>query len=247
MTKLLDGTCGKEDIVRILDQMQENCPNPSTKSKKLWCLRRKLKMSDKNSSHEVLLERSVAMLAHNEHMVDWYNQCPIASGIGGSDKYKRMCLDLIRWCSKNKSLWLTELKWCSDNPPKAIKQILRYGAIYFYCRKHKHNLSIDTHELMSATNIVLQVVAPAKYYSNHDRHETLRCLSRARESIQQICKKPEMKDLTISLDVLSLPKWFDQLPFSNRKDVERACGKELTKDGTNVIKAFNELIPEFPE
>ncbi len=242
MVKLLDGTCGKDDIVAILDQIQENCPNPKTTSKKLWKLRQKTKMDEEKYSPEILLERSVALLAKNKHMNDWYNQCPIASGICGNNK--RVCIDLVRWDPKKQRLCLTELKWGSDNPKKAVQQILRYGAIYLYCRCHKDKLNFVNNELMSATKIVLQVVAPAKYYTDHtQREEVCNCLKQARESIHLINNVPEMKGLTISLDVLSLPEWFHPLPFRNYMEVKQACGKELTKDGRNVINAFNELSP----
>lgn len=199
-------------------------------------------MSEKNCSREILLERSVALLAQNGHMNDWYNQCPIASGICGS----RNCfIDLVRWDPKKQRLYLIELKWDSDNPIKAVQQILRYGAIYLYCRRHKDKLNFVNNELMSATNIVLQVVAPEKYYADHGGVRN--CLEQARKSIHLINNEPEMKGLTISLDVLSLPKWFDRLPFSNYKEVKQACGKELTSVGKRVIKAFNELSPAYPE
>ncbi len=248
MVKLLDGTCGKNDIVAILRQIQKNCPNPSTNSKKLWKLRRKTKMSKKNCSPEALLERSVTLLTKNDHMNDWYNQCPIASGIGGPKKNKRRCIDLVQWDPKKQRLCLTELKWDSDNPKEAVQQILRYGAIYLYCRRHQDKLNFFDDKLMSATNIVLKVVAPEKYYTDHgQRGGVLNCLKKARESIHLINNEPEMKGLTFSLDVLSLPKWFYPLPFRNYKEVYQACGKELTRDGISVIKAFNGLSPAYPE
>ena len=248
MVKPLDGACGKDDIVAILDQIQENCPNPWTKSKSLWKLRRTTEMSEENCSKEALLERSVTLLTKNGHMNDWYNQCPIASGIGGSENYRHRCIDLVQWDPKKQRLCLTELKWGSDNPKKAVQKILLYGAIYLYCRRHKDKLDFVDDKLMSATNIVLQVVAPAKYYTDHGLCGGVpNYLKQASESIHLINNEPEMKGLTISLDVLSLPKWFNRLLFRNYKEVDLACGKELTRDGIRVIKAFNELSPAYPE
>lgn len=199
-------------------------------------------MDEKNCSQEKLLERSVALLAQNGHMNDWYNQLPIASGICGSGN---RCIDLVRWDPKKQRLYLIELKWDSDNPIKAVQQILRYGAIYLYCRRHKDKLNFVNYKLMSTTNIVLQVVAPEKYYADHGGVRN--CLEQARKSIHLINNEPEMKGLTISLDVLSLPEWFDRLPFSNYKEVKQDCGKELTSVGKRVIKAFDKLSPAYPE
>ncbi len=249
MVRPLDGICGKDDIGAILDQIQENCPIPWSKSKKLWKLRRTLGMCENNCSTEILLERSVALLAQNGHMNDWYNQCPVASGICGPENYKGMCIDLVRWEPEKQRWCFIELKWNSKNPIAAVRQILRYGAIYLYCRRHNDKLNFVDDKLMSATNIVLQVVAPEKYYTDHHglHRKVPDSLKQARESIHLINNEPEMKGLAISLDVLSLPEWFYQLPFENYEAVKQACGKELTGDGKSVIRVFNELSPAFPE
>ena len=84
MVSLFDETHGKDDIGEIYRQMEENCPDPSSNSKKLWELRREARIASHNASPEVMLERAVAMLAKSGTMPEWFNQCPTASGIGNS-------------------------------------------------------------------------------------------------------------------------------------------------------------------
>ena len=139
---LFDGTSGTDDIVEILDRMQANCPRPSSNSRKLWQLRRTPNTVAHNRSRETLLERAVAMLADNGHMPGWFNQCPAASGIGDSARNRHSSVDLVHWRAADSRLSLVELKWDSDNPSKAVRQILRYGAAYLYCRRHRDRLPV---------------------------------------------------------------------------------------------------------
>lgn len=234
---LFDGTGGIDDIVEILDRMEANCPNPSSTSRKLWRLR--CAKGGQLRGKETFLEKAVAMLADNDHMPGWFNQCPVASGIGDSSGNKRRNVDLVHWCTEEGRLTLVELKWGSGTPAGAVRQILRYGAAYLFCRTHRHTLPVRNRPAMSAMHVALRVAAPTQDYP--DKH--LRdCLVRARESLSRVSGRTGLPGLSMSLDALVFPEWFDHLPFTNGAKVRDSCDRsELTEEGRIIVDAFNGL------
>ena len=236
---LFDETCGIDDIVEILDRMEANCPNPSSTSKKLWRLRRAT--GGRLRGKETSLERAVAMLADNDHMPGWFNQCPTASGIGDSSRNKRRNVDLVHWCAEESRLTLVELKWGSGTPTDAVRQILRYGAAYLLCRTHRDCLRVRNRSAMSAMHVALRVVAPTRDYGDDSLRE---CLLRARQSLGRVPGRTGLSGLSMSLDALAFPKWFDRLPFTDGAEVRDSCDSpELTKEGRIIINAFDGLAP----
>ena len=245
MPTLFDGTFGTEDIVQILNRMQANCPRPSSNSGQLWELRRATDVDGHNQSRETLLEKAVAMLADNEHMPEWFNQCPAASGIGDSARYRRRSIDLVHWRAADSRLSLVELKWDSDTPSKAVQQILRYGAAYLFCHMHRDRLPVGQQPAMSATHVALRVAAPSRYYADDGLQD---CLSRAREGLRSINGEQGTQGLSMSLDALTFPEWFDRLPFSDGTDVCESCDRpELTETGRIVVTAFDSLTSVYPD
>ena len=244
MPTLFDRTCGTADIREILDRMQANCPEPSSKSRQLWQLRCATNVRDENRSEETLLEKAVAMLADNGHMPGWFNQCPVASGIGDSARDRRRSVDLVRWDAPEGRLSLVELKWCSDTPSEALQQILRYGAAYLFCRTHRDRLPVGERPAMSAAHVALRVVAPARYYAN-DRFRD--CLSGAWKSLRTIDGELGALGLSMSLDALAFPEGFDRLPFSDGAEVRASCDRsELTEKGRIVVDAVGGLASVYP-
>lgn len=142
---------------------------PTSMSGNLWALRQETNISSHNPSPEVILERSVVMMARRERMTGYYNQCPAASGIFAPYKDRRSAVDLVHWSGADMSARLIELKWMSGGPGEALAQILRYGVLYVLCRVHREEL-LDRRPLMDARRIALEVVAPQAYYagSNFD-------------------------------------------------------------------------------
>ena len=185
------------------------------------------------------------MLADNRHMPEWFNECQAASGIGDAARYRRRNVDLVCWRAADSRLSLVELKWNSDIPSKAVRQILRYGAAYLFCRNHWDRLPVAEQPAMSATHVALLVAAPGRYYANDG---LLDCLSRARQSLRSIGDEPGTRGLSMSLDALAFPEWFDRLPFGNGTEVHDSCDRpELTETGREIIEVFDGLTSVYPD
>lgn len=236
---LFDGIGGIHDIVEILNQMEANCPDPSSTSEKLWRLRRATGGSLRGLGKETFLEKAVAMLAANGHMPGWYNQCPTASGIGDSSRNKRRDVDLVHWCADKSWLTLVELKWGSGTPTDAVRQILGYGAAYLFCRMHRDRLPLEDGRGMSAKHVALRVVAPTEYFRDGGLRD---CLLQARASLGRVPGRTGLSGLCMSLDALTFPDWFDRLPFTDGAEVRDSCNRQdLTGKGRIIVDAFDGL------
>ena len=243
MASLFDGTEDMENIAEILGQMETNIPDPSSTSQKLWKLRRKPSLAPHNASRETMLEKAVAMLAENGHMPGWFNQCPTASGIGDPCRTKHSNVDLVHWNEADRHVRLVELKWDSDGPSKAMRQILRYGAAYLFCRRHSNRLPVRRRAVMEAREISLQVVAPARYYTESGLRDGL---VRAREHLARYNVGPKTEGLSMTLDMLAFPESFDSLRFATGREVRAACdAATLTGTGRHVRDAFDGLAPVY--
>lgn len=253
MPSIFAGTCGIENVNDIYDLMEANCSIPiGSKSKELWKLRRACRISPCNPSNEKRLEKAVAMLAEREHMPEWFNQCPVASGIVDSDSNKHNSVDLVYWTGLSGGARLVELKWgkptTRSNPRTALRQLLRYGVAYLFCRVHRAELPLhgqNYRPLMDASHVALEVAAPTKFYDGHeakDRYaqvsKSLNCFARAKTS----------GALTMSLSAFSFPVWFDHIPFEDGQDVMDKCDTiELSNEGRMVRNAFEGLSPVWPD
>lgn len=246
MASLFDGTKDSDDIGEIYRRMNDNCPTPTSNSKKLWKLRRETDIAPHNASREQILEKAVAMLAKNGNMPGWFNQCPAASGIGNSSRNRKRSVDLVHWGETHGCARLVELKWGSDNASEAVRQILRYGAAYVFCRVHRKRLNVDSRPIMNARRVLLQVMAPVSCFT--EPPALLDCLSRAREGLKRFGIGSATEELSMSLDVLAFPDWFDRLPYSDGAEVRASCERtELTDKGRKIREAFEGLTSVHPE
>ena len=240
MASLFDGTKNLDDIGEICRRMEANFPNPVSTSKRLWELRRATHISAHNTSDETMLEKSVAMLAARGHMHGWFNQCPTASGIGDSLMDRRRNVDLVHWSGPSRHARLVELKWRSNNPSEAVRQVVGYGAAYVFCRVHRDRLPLRDRPVMDARHVSLFVMAPAHYCSAADLPD---CVARAREGLTRFDIRSRVDGLSMTLDVLAFPDWFD-LPFTKGADVLANCDRaELTEPGRRIRDAFRTARP----
>ena len=251
MACLFDGPKDIEDMGEICDQMEVNCPHPRSNSKGLWKLRHATGISPHSTSKEIMLEKAVANLAKREHMPDWFNQCPAASGIGDSGN-KRSSVDLVHWDGSNRRARLVELKWTSGDPRElkrksgdpryALRQVLRYGAAYLFCRIHRNELPLRGRPLMDARHVSLEVAAPARHYRGCDFVGAL--VRKMGGSIDAFIARSGIDGLTMSLDALVFPRDFDQIPFADGEGVKRKCDTtRLTPEGGKIRDAFAGLTP----
>ena len=240
MRSLFDNTNGLDDIGEVYRRMEANCPNPASTSKLLWDLRRAPKISSYNTSEETMLEKAVAILGTRGHMQGWFNQCPVASGIGDSSADKRRNVDLVHWSAPIRHARLIELKWRSDDALEAVRQIVGYGAAYVFCRVRREQLPLGHRPVMDARHVSLQVVAPADYCRATGLPDRL---ARARDGLRRFDIGSRVDGLSMSLDVLAFPDRFD-LPFVNGDEVRASCDRgELTEAGRMIRNAFRAARP----
>lgn len=215
---------------------------PESISNELWRCRHAVCIKDDNSSKEKILEKSVAILAKKDHMPEWFNQCPVASGITGPSADSKRAVDLVQWCELTKCVRLIELKWESNTPPYALFEILEYGLAYIFCRVHREKLPLQGRPLMNARHVALEVVAPRHFYTRDERDR----LARMRQSLDEFAAS-KIDGFSMSLDALAFPEGF-RLPFRNGRDVKQQCGTHgLTDEGRAIRDAFANLAPVWPE
>ena len=253
MPSIFAGTCGIENVKDIYGLIEANCSFPlGSNSKELWKLRRACHISSRNPSNEKKLEKAVAMLAERKHMPGWYNQCPVASGLVDSKRNKHNSVDLVYWSGFGGDARLVELKWgkgtARSNPRSALRQVLRYGVAYLFCRVHQAELPLhgrNYRPIMDANVVALEVIAPTQFY---DGHEEKNRYAQVSESLNDFARAKTNGALTMSLRALSFPAWFDRIPFDSGQDVTNKCSiVELSKEGQMVRNAFEGPIPVWSD
>lgn len=273
MPSLFDGISPLDTVEEMYARIENNCnARPRTSSKELWSLRRRANIDPGNTDKEILLERSVALLANAGHMPGWYNQCPVASGIAGSHSDRRSAVDLVHWSSATRIARLVELKWHGNGPFAAIHQILNYGVAFLLCRVHKRDLPLQDRCLMDAQHIALEVVAPFGFFEGDhrvsrtedlmawldqfragivenpvalegDQMEIEEYISETSRALNELAFSKTEGALTMSLNAFAFPQNFDRLPFNNGEDVQGSCStRDLTAEAQIVRDAFEGLI-----
>lgn len=224
----------------LYGQMMANFPGtPASQSKKLWCCRRETKIGDGNESQETLLEKAVAMLAHECHMPGWFNQCPVASGIVASDGDRRSDVDLVHLSDGEARL--IELKWASNTPVYALFQILEYGLAYILARLHTRELQLEKRRLMHVKKIALEVIGPYEFFKDERRAYLFALMDKA---VAKFAAEKTGGALSMSLCALSFPAEFICIPFADGREVKEICGNRvLSKEGGMVRDAFSKLEP----
>jgi len=278
MSSLFEGIRYTATVAEIYDRIQLNYPgSPHSRSGSLWLLRRASEIRSDNRSAEKMLEKAVAMLAERGHMAGWYNQCPVASGIVSSSSDRNSAVDLVHCSNSKREARFIELKWDSDNPLSALQQILQYGIAYIFCRVHRRELPLHYRSLMDAQQVTLEVVAPRGYYGGSYQNqfspsieawlnqfeseeesdsatpdrvpsEISEFLSETNHALRGLARAKTGGALEMSLDALSFPVSFDEVPFQNGQEVRQKCStKMLTDEGRLVRDAFSNLRSVWPD
>lgn len=226
----------------LYGQMAANyAGKPVSPSDKLWCCRRKTYLDDDHISQETLLEKVVAMLAHEDHMPEWFNQCPVATGITDSHKDRRRAVDLVH-LSDGKAR-LVELKWNSDTPVSALFQILEYGLAYIFSRLHMREFQLEKRPLINVERLGLEVVGPREFFMKQKLSNFFPVVDVMDKAVSKFAAERTGGTLSMSLGSFSFPEEFDRIPFENGREVREKCRNGiLSEQGAMVCNAFSRLI-----
>ena len=229
-------------VEAIYGQMERNFPGRvRSRSTKLWSCRRKTTVSAHNPSAETLLEKAVAILADRGHMPNWFNQCPVASGVVDPSSDKRRCVDLVHLSSE--TVRLVELKWRSDSPAYALFQVLEYGLAYLLARLRRRDFGLETQPIMqdSVTSIRLDVIAPAAFFAGNAGTWLLGPMDHA---LTGFAARQSNGAFSMCLRALAFPRRFRTVPFASGADVKRKCGSgTFTPEARAVRDAFDTVVP----
>ena len=160
-------------------------------SGKNWRFEARPKISPKNKSPEVCLERAIVRLQKRK---EWANQSPVASGVISDTSDKGRHVDLVREIERNSIYELIELKWDANNPFFAAMEILCYGLVYLIYREKF--LASEKQPLLKANTIRLRVLAPSAYYLSNipnTKQTLLNLESNISDAIKVFAEKVDVK------------------------------------------------------
>jgi hypothetical protein len=152
-------------LCKIADQIENNWAAPHrTPSAVNWRWKKKEGLRPENPSKEKILEKRIA----RELDATWVNQMPTASGLLNSTGGKLHNIDLAHEISRGEYEFI-ELKWGSDTPLFAAFEILKYGLLYLFSRKHAFELgyALEDKPTLKANAVALIVLAPSGYYERY--------------------------------------------------------------------------------
>jgi len=153
------------EMLECLEKNWEQSPrrkyaDPSNEN---WRFEKQLHISPKNTSQEKIIEKKMAITASK----DWVNQVPTASGLYDRKSDRHRNIDLVHRL-ESKRYEFIELKIKSDNPLKAAMEILLYGMLYIFSRRHYAFSQKQNKELLQAEIIHLRVLAPLIFYDRYN-------------------------------------------------------------------------------
>jgi hypothetical protein len=167
-----EGPPGFRDTHRLFEQVYErirtnwisNRAGERWPSQSNWVLRVAPEFTQHATQRlEKQLQKNIAVLLQDE---GWGNDVPTASGLV-NDHGRQMNIDLAHQIPDG--FEFIELKLESNTPYEAARQILRYGAVYvLYRLEPELARRFKGNRMMNAKRIVLEVLAPDRYYTLGD-------------------------------------------------------------------------------
>jgi len=158
----------KEIYHKVAEEFAKNNNTRKHRSTKNWRWEKEPALGPKNTSREKQLEKKVVLKVQStEESEQWANQVPVASGVFSIDDKGRL-IDLVYRINEG-SYEFIELKIDDENPVYAAFEVLLYGMMYVFYRKHVI-LAVKKDaekELLKANSIMLTVAAPRKYYRGY--------------------------------------------------------------------------------
>ena len=178
-------------------------------------------------------------------MPDWFNQCPIATGIADPRIDSKRSVDLVHLSED--TLRLVGLKWNrGDTPPLALFEVLEYGLAYLLARLHRRELDPEARPFMQdcvrhVRHVRLEVVAPRAFYDGSSHGDLF---SRMHNALARFANAQTNAEWSMSLQALVFPDSFGTVPFASGKDVKEWCMRcRLSRKGRSVRDAFANLAP----
>lgn len=228
-------------VERLYGRMADNFPGYARHpSDQLWRCSRETHIGERNRSHEKMLEKAVAMLAENGHMPDWFNQCPVATGLTDPSADNKRCVDLVHLSPD--TLRLIELKWIGgDTIPFAVFEVVEYGLAYLLARMHKRELGLKAQPFMqdSLSRVRLEIVAPSVFFDGAGHRQLINGLDRA---LARFAEGKTNGEWSISIGVAAFPDHFYTVPFASGEEVKKSCASRfLTREGRMIRDAFANL------
>ena len=146
-------------------------------SKENWRFKPQPKISPHNKGLEIKLQKAIIRIRKNASSRDatnWVNHIPTASGLWDHKCDKHRAIDLVHLLpgkSRYDEAEFIELKVDrnSGHPLHAAIEVLLYGVLYIFSRRHFKDLQYDgeNQPLLQAKTIHLVVLAPfTKYYAD---------------------------------------------------------------------------------
>ena len=175
------------EIGLLLEHMKKNWSGKKSRGRINWHLRfvglptDSTKKVGHSPSSEVLFERRIAE-AYKDFSCLW-NQMPVASGLlsrtNAADKgmeEPRRAVDLVYKPDESVERYqFLELKVTRENSKHdsfrdAAVEVIEYGLLYLFSRKHKVDLGYlgSAYRILEASEISLRVIAPPPYFQNAD-------------------------------------------------------------------------------
>lgn len=157
--KLIDSLFAQ--VNQTWDTLAPNYPirPPSTEN---WRRKKNPKVSSKNLSDEVVLERTIIQ----ETDGNWWNQIPVEQTL--LEVRRGKVIDLVhRDGAEGRDFEIIELKTGGGYTPlSATGQVLKYGIVYaFYRSRYRELFNLEpAAELLKSSRITLVVLAPWKFY-----------------------------------------------------------------------------------
>jgi hypothetical protein len=192
---------GAELIHRLYDVIERNWDHSSCRSSELWRWKAMPKISEWNTSAEKTLEKSIVSATHN-----WVNQIPAASGLMRYREQTHTNVDLGHQVARG-HYELIELKagMSADTPLRAAFEIIGYGLLYCFARKHMHELDLPTVSgLLLAREVDLKVLGSRQIYHGYN----FPWLEDALDAGLQNFARKEMLDLQLHFTFEAFPREF---------------------------------------
>jgi hypothetical protein len=164
---------------------------------------------------EKQLQKRIAICLENE---GWSNDVPMASELVDTHS-GQMNVDLAHTVADG--FELIELKIASNTPYDAALQILRYGAVdMLYRLEPELAKRFHSHPIMCAKRIVLEVLAPHRYYS--DEEVDLHCLERQLNRVVETFGQRRAVGFALSFRFMAFAACFSYQPGMNCELIRNA-------------------------